>query len=153
MDGASLAATTASSSTSHISEILRLTLAGISRSERQTMASGWMPIERSAATECWVGLVLSSPDGPMYGHQRDVQEEHVVAAHVVPDLADGLEERQRLDVADRAADLGDHDVDGGPAVSVAIARIRDLISLVMCGMTWTVSPRYSPRRSLAMTAE
>ena len=22
---------------------------------------------RSAATECWVGLVFSSPDGPMYG--------------------------------------------------------------------------------------
>ena len=35
----------------------------------------------------------------------------------------------------------------------ALARIRALISSVMCGMTWTVSPRYSPRRSLAMTAE
>jgi hypothetical protein len=23
----------------------------------------------------------------------------------------------------------------------------------MCGITWTVSPRYSPRRSLAITAE
>ena len=33
------------------------------------------------------------------------------------------------------------------------ARIRDLISSVMCGMTCTVSPRYSPRRSLAITAE
>ena len=32
-------------------------------------------------------------------------------------------------------------------------RMRALISFVMCGMTWTVSPRYSPRRSLAMTAE
>jgi hypothetical protein len=60
-----LAATTASSSTSHISEILRFTFGGMSRSDRQTIASGWMPIERSAATECWVGLVLSSPDGPM----------------------------------------------------------------------------------------
>ena len=102
------------------------------------MASGWMPIERSAATECWVGLVFSSPDGPMYGHQRDVQEEAVVAADVVAHLAGGLEERQRLDVADGAADLGDDDVDvrGRP-----IARIRSLISLVMCGMTWTVSPR------------
>ena len=28
------------------------------------------------------------------------------------ELADRLEERQRLDVADRAADLGDHEVDG-----------------------------------------
>ena len=45
------------------------------------------------------------------GHQRDVQEEAVVAADVVADLAGRLEERQRLDVADGAADLGDHDVD------------------------------------------
>ena len=47
------------------------------------------------------------------GHQRDVQEEDVVAADVVADLAGGLEERQRLDVADGAADLGDHHVDVG----------------------------------------
>ena len=85
---------------------------GIARSARQTIASGWMPIERSAATECWVGLVFSSPHGADVGHQRDVQEEHVVAADVVAHLAGGLEERQRLDVADGAADLGDHDVDG-----------------------------------------
>ncbi|MCY1461423.1 hypothetical protein D9M71_790800 [compost metagenome] len=32
-------------------------------------------------------------------------------------------------------------------------RMRRLISSVMCGITWTVSPRYSPRRSLAMTVE
>ena len=37
--------------------------------------------------------------------------------------------------------------------SPPMRRIRDLISLVMCGITWTVSPRYSPRRSLAITAE
>ena len=45
------------------------------------------------------------------GHQRDVQEEAVVAADLVAHLAGGLEEGQRLDVADRAADLGDDDVD------------------------------------------
>ena len=32
-------------------------------------------------------------------------------------------------------------------------RMRALISLVMCGITCTVSPRYSPRRSLAITVE
>ncbi len=63
MDGASTADTTPSVSTSHISEILRFSPAGSSRSDRQTTASGWMPIERSAATECWVGLVFSSPLG------------------------------------------------------------------------------------------
>ena len=31
--------------------------------------------------------------------------------------------------------------------------MRLLISSVMCGMTCTVSPRYSPRRSLAITVE
>ena len=36
---------------------------------------------------------------------------------------------------------------------LAMARMRALISLVMCGMTCTVSPRYSPRRSLAITVE
>ena len=44
------------------------------------------------------------------GQQRDVQEEAPVAAYLVPDLADGLEEGQALDVADGAADLGDDDV-------------------------------------------
>ncbi len=83
------------------------------------------------------GLGLQLARRADVGHQRDVQEEAVVAADVVAHLAGGLEERQRLDVADGAADLGDHDVDSGPPM----ARIRSLISLVMCGITWTVSPR------------
>ena len=44
------------------------------------------------------------------GHQGEVDEERVVAADLLAELADGLEERQRLDVAHRAADLGDHHV-------------------------------------------
>ena len=34
---------------------------------RQTMRSGWMPRLRSSVTECCVGLVFCSPDGPMNG--------------------------------------------------------------------------------------
>ena len=59
------------------------------------------------------GLGLQLAGGSDVGHQRHVQEEAVVAADVVADLAGGLEERQGLDVADGAADLGDHDVDAG----------------------------------------
>ena len=44
------------------------------------------------------------------GHEREVDEHAVAAADVDRELADRLEERQRLDVADRAADLGDDDV-------------------------------------------
>ena len=40
---------------------------GIGRSVRHTIASGWMPRLRSSVTECWVGLVFCSPDGPMNG--------------------------------------------------------------------------------------
>ena len=63
MLGASGQEITASSSTSHISESLCLTFSGMSRSLRHTIASGWMPMLRRAATECCVGLVFSSPDG------------------------------------------------------------------------------------------
>jgi len=46
----------------------------------------------------------------MKGHERQVDVDHVLAPDVLFELADGLEERQPLDVADRAADLDDHDV-------------------------------------------
>ena len=45
------------------------------------------------------------------GDQRQVDEHRPLRAEVGVELADRLEERQRLDVADRAADLGDHEVD------------------------------------------
>ena len=53
------------------------------------------------------------------------------------ELADRLEERQALDVADGAADLDDQHVDalGG------LAGCGALISSVMCGITCTVPPR------------
>ena len=65
------------------------------------------------------GLGLQLTGRPDVGHQGDVQEEAVVAADVVADLAGGLEERQRLDVADGAADLGDHHVDVAGVVRLA----------------------------------
>ena len=40
-------------------------------------------------------------------HQREVDVHHVFVADVVAHLADGFEERQRLDVADRTADFDD----------------------------------------------
>ena len=43
-------------------------------------------------------------------HERDVDVRDVLRPDLAPELADRLEERQRLDVADRAADLGDDDV-------------------------------------------
>src|SRR3984957_1461709 len=48
---------------------------------------------------------------PDVRHQRQVDEHAAAAADVDRELADRLEERKRLDVADRAADLGDDEVD------------------------------------------
>ena len=76
-----------------------------------------MPIERSSFTECWVGLVFSSPARRDEGQQRQVDVDRVVARQLVAELADRLEERQALDVADRAADLAQHEVEAVVAVA------------------------------------
>jgi hypothetical protein len=60
------------------------------------------------------------------GEQREVQVQDVLAAHVVPELTDGLEIRQRFDVADGAADLHDHDLGLGLAGNAMDARL-DLV--------------------------
>ncbi|OLE80208.1 MAG: hypothetical protein AUG06_05480 [Actinobacteria bacterium 13_1_20CM_2_65_11] len=52
--------TTASRGTSVKSAIFSLRSASIGSSERQMIASGWIPMARSACTECWVGLVFIS---------------------------------------------------------------------------------------------
>lgn len=144
-----MAATTASSSTSHISEILRLMACGTSRSARSTIASGWMPMLRSAATECWVGLVFSSPEGPMYG-SRETCTKNTLSR---PTSWRTWRTASRNGSDSMSPTVPPTSVITTSTSSVAIRRIRDLISLVMWGMTWTVSPRYSPRRSLAMTVE
>ena len=74
------------------------------------------------------GLGLQLAGRADVGQQRDVHDEDVVAADLVADLADGLQERQRLDVADRAADLGDDDVDvvGGHAPDAVLDLVGDV---------------------------
>ena len=50
------------SATLQKSAIFLLTSAEMGASVRQTRMSGWMPADRSSFTECWVGLLLSSPE-------------------------------------------------------------------------------------------
>ena len=79
-------------------------------SDRQTIASGWMPRLRSSVTRVLrrLGLLLARRADER--HQGDVDVADVLAADIEAELPDGLEEREDLDVADRAADLGDDDV-------------------------------------------
>ena len=56
-------------------------------------------------------LRLQFPGVADVGHQGQVDEHAAFRPEVRVELADRLEEGQRLDVADGAADLGDHEVD------------------------------------------
>ena len=56
-----------------------------------------------------LGLELAGGRDPR--HQRGVDADRIVAAEVVPELADRFDERQALDVADGPADLADDEVD------------------------------------------
>ncbi len=58
------------------------------------------------------------------------------AGQFLAELADRLEERQALDVADGAADLDQHEV-----VGVVAVEDETLMALVTCGITWMVAPR------------
>ena len=57
---------------------------------------------------CRLGLVLAAR--AKVRNERNVDIDRVVASDLAPDLPDRLQKRLPLDVADRAADLGDHDV-------------------------------------------
>ena len=59
----------------------------------------------------------------------------------------------RLGGEDDLFDIGweDYLSRGGVCLVEWSERIAALISSVMCGITWTVAPRYSPARSLAIT--
>ena len=58
---------TARGSTSANSAILSRISSDSGSRERQTIASGWIPMRRSSFTECCVGFVFSSPAASMNG--------------------------------------------------------------------------------------
>ena len=70
-----------------------------------------MPMPRNSFTECCVGLVFSSPAVSIYGTSVRWTKQALLAAQLVAELADGLEERQALDIADGAADLAQQEID------------------------------------------
>ena len=77
------------------------------------------------------GLGLHLVRGGDVGHQAHVDEDAVVAALLVSELTDGLHEGLALDVADGAAELGDHHVgarlllDAAEALLDGVRHVRD----------------------------
>ena len=92
-------------------------------------------MERSAATECWVGLVLSSPDGPIHGTSETCRKKTLSRPISCRTWRAASRNGQRLDVTDGAADLGDDDVDvvgphGEDAVLDLVGDVRDHLDRV-----------------------
>src|SRR5579859_2811544 len=73
-----------------------------------------------------LGLQLLRGSDP--GHQRGVDKDCIFAPQLLPHLANGLQERQRLDIAYRPADLHNHHV--CPMRSYLAHRILDLVGHV-----------------------
>ena len=141
MLGASSAGITASLRTLQNSAILARSLSGSGCSQRQSEDLG-LDAEAGQFAHGVLGrLGLQLAGGGDIGHQRDVdrdaQRRPARRAELVPELADRLDERQRFDVADRAADLAEDEI----AVVLDSAREKSLIASVTCGITWTVAPR------------
>ena len=138
MESASGAEITPEMGTSHRSEIFSFRWRPMGRSERHTMTSGWRPSERSSFTECCVGLVFSSPVGPMSG----ISETWTNAQRSRPTsfLSCRMASRNgRLSMSPTVPPTSTINMSAFSAV--AWDRIRSLISSVICGMTCTVLPR------------
>ena len=76
-------------------------------SVRHTRMSGWIPMLSSSFTECWVGLLFSSPAAGDGHDRRHMDVQHVLLALLRRHLPDGLQKGLALDVAHRAAYFGD----------------------------------------------
>ena len=94
------------------SDSLRRSSRGISPvgAAKQDVAAGCR-CERSSLDRMLRRLGLQLARRGDVRHQRQVDEDGVPARQLLAELADRLEERQALDVADRAADLHQHEIE------------------------------------------
>ena len=115
-------------------------------SVRHRRMSGWMPISRISFTECCVGLVLSSPAAPIHGTRVTC----TLTALPGPSSSFSCRTASRKGSDSMSPTVPPISTIATSAPSVA-SRTRALISSVMCGITCTVAPRYSPRRSFEIT--
>src|SRR5262245_40740719 len=139
---------TASVATLQNIAIFLIDSSGSACSQRTTRTSHCTPISRSFWTECWVGLVLNSPAARMYGTS---------VRCTLTEFCEPSSTRSWRTASRNGNDSMSPTVPPTSTTSTsrpsAQRRMRLLISSVMCGMTCTVEPRYSPRRSLPITDE
>ncbi len=124
--------------TSHSNEIFSFRFLPIGRSDRQTITSGCRPSDLSSFTECWVGLVFSSPLGPMNGISETCT--NAQRSRPISFRSWRIASRKGRDSMSPTVPPISTMTRSASSASPS-ARIRSLISSVMWGMTCTVLPR------------
>ena len=136
MVSTSSAAITASGRTLQNRAILRRSVSGIGRSQRQSSICGWMPTLSSSLTECCVGLVFSSPADGIQG--TSVRWTNIARAGESSLPSWRMASRNgRLSMSPTVPPISI----STKSTSAVSARIASLIASVMCGITCTVAPR------------
>ena len=116
-------------------------------SDLQIIISGWIPKLLSSFTECWVGFVLISSDALRYG----TSVKWINNAFFLPTSLENCliaSTNGRLSISPIIPPISQI-TKSSFAVSFFI---KSLIRFVICGITWTVFPRYSPFRSFFKTS-
>ena len=135
-DFTSRAVTTASTSTSQKSAIFSFISWAMKRSERQIRMSGWIPMARSSLTLCWVGLVFSSCAAAIQGTRvtwTKMQLPRPCSWRIWRMASRNGSDSISPTVPPISAMT--------TSTSCATFFMAALISLVTCGITWTVLPR------------
>ena len=108
---ASSAGITADLGTLQNSAIFSRSLSGSGRSQRHSSTSGWTPRLDSSRTDCWVGLVLSSPAAAIHGTSVVWTLTVLSRPRSFLQLPDRFDEGQAFDVADGPADLANDEIE------------------------------------------
>ena len=109
---------------------------GSGRSQRHSKTSGWTPRLDNSRTDCWVGLVLSSPAAAIHG-TRVVWTLTVWSRprSFLSCLIDSM--NGRLSMSPTVPPISQIT----KSTSSTSVSANSLIALVTCGITWTVAPR------------
>ena len=137
----SRASMTALGRTLQNSAILRFSSGGIGSSQRHRRMSGWMPMERSSRTECWVGLVFISPAVLMNGSRVRWTKQEAPRGSSCPSWRTASK-NGRPSMSPTVPPISTSTKSASrPASSKAGWRQNALISSVTWGITCTVAPR------------
>ncbi len=142
---------TPSSRTLANKDIFARSSSGIGRSARQTRAVGKIPISRNFCTLCCVGLVFNSPAVAIKGTSVRCTYATWLRLRRKP-ICRAASKKGSDSMSPTVPPISTIATSTLPSCDAAAPRsTKACISLVICGITCTVFPRYSPRRSLRIT--